>query len=793
MSSAKQTDTSSTPSATETDAQQTSSSTQTQGQPERTRNNAHVQPSLSVSEDDTDLEVELNHWDGNLPQPEGHIAPVLANQSIRTQQLATRDVHEHIRDGTWTLASLQESNQPHTFIIGLPLAYRKVRVIYGLGTIDRNDERFQESPAAGRALALYGEKWPHTEVVALTLPPSLLELQSVQFIDEDKMEKERLRTDPTKKERRYFGMRNAAKDLAALPMAVPIPPYLVYDFIDADMDVVVLYERVLQAWGRQECLCRQALGWALQFLRAAITDTPATHNSIYLPDHVFGARNHIDVSKWRDERFAQIFPTLVPNEEANLQRIPVTPQRQQPASQEAPPPANVPPRVPPIQPQGNHILLTDEQFFRFMERMSNTPQRQVPGNVSTDSATATTASSSTEEQEETLGMHELVYNKLLKLCGLTVSEKDDLPLIWSQLRSKSLTKTDKNDLIRATLGGKLKYRGRRIPFLPSIITMIRDRSFEGEVGGSASAATKGLSPFALPRLTEAEIEMHTEHDRALNEASSTSVSDVTATKIKATAPESFTNCIYQLQTFGNLLEKIFGELCPLLLALDTVIEELENFTDTERATYSKQSYASILWIIKEQARSFTSGNMIGPNEVQPAFQLMLNNIQTRIPIVHGGVPTELYLAAKGSQNGSGNHGAGTGGGGRPKRELNQDGGGAGPDQHKKRKTAAGAFLRPYEVERGDVFHKDMKKAMDKFLTADPRPSIKQICAVAGCTQRQLFPENESLCLRSQLFGLCDKKCKHVHTKASDAAIAHAIEVLKPAFEAPAKVLKASKV
>ncbi len=768
-----------------------------------TSNNAHqahepetppaqtIDPSLSEETEDTDQEYALNHWDGNLPQPQGDIAKILAQQSVRSQQLATMEHFEHIQDGTWTLATLQERSQPQPFLLAMPLSHRKLRVVYGLGTAHKDDERYTNSPIEGKAMALFGEFEHHTAVEVLQLPGNMLELASMQFLDKDQMEQERLKTGKVQKARKYFlGSHSKGKDYAALPRVVPIPAYLVYDCFEEDMDAMVIYERVLQAHGRLECHCRRAFSWILQFIQASMTKIPQDHNSVFLPDHVFGRRLHRDSHTWRNHRMAQLFPTLVdPPPEATANTIPATPIRDA-ATRTVPLPATPPATGgPPATPPSGNIVLSSEQFFRLLEKFGSTAAPAPTGTVTASGSSVSDTTASGDDDSDTLGINELFYHKLLAQCGLTISEKEDIPELWKKLGVQGLTKTEKLDIIREALGGRLKYRGRRIPLLPTILTTIRDRAFEGQKGGSAIAATKGLSPFAVPSLTSTEVDQLTEHAGALAEASSTSVSDVAATKIKPRAPDSFGGCLAQLQTFGNVLDKIFGDLCPLLIALDSVIDELEEFTDLERGSYSKQSFASILWVVMLQSREFASGKMPAPTTLLPEFQLLLNNLKTRIPVLHGGVPTELYHSTTSSTAGTF---AGSGGAasGKTKRDLDKTGE---AEPKKKRKTAAGVILKHYEADRSDMFHHHMRKAMGPFLTADPRPTVRQLCSAAGCTNLQLFPDHPKLCLRAQLFGACDKKCKHEHKKVDDNVIATAISALQPAFDASAKVLKEIKV
>ena len=82
----------------------------------------------------------------------------------------------------------------------------------------------------------------------------------------------------------------------------------------------------------------------------------------------------------------------------------------------------------------------------------------------------------------------------------------------------------------------------------------------------------------------------------------------------------------------------------------------------------------------------------------------------------------------------------------------------------------------------------MKKAMAQFKSAQRRPTVKQLCLACNVSPSQLFPNDRKICIRSQLYGVCDAKCPHGHNKLPAADIAKALDKLKPVIEKPSLVM-----
>ena len=97
-------------------------------------------------------------------------------------------------------------------------------------------------------------------------------------------------------------------------------------------------------------------------------------------------------------------------------------------------------------------------------------------------------------------------------------------------------------------------------------------------------------------------------------------------------------------------------------------------------------------------------------------------------------------------------------------------------------------LRSFEADRADIYNPEMKKAMATFKAAQKRPTVKQLCLACKVSPSELFPNDNKICIRSQLYGVCDAKCPHGHSRLSSVDISKALEKLKPVIDKPSLVL-----
>ena len=814
--------------------------------------------------------------------PRGIVALYFAQTPIAQQQELAHKMYTNLTTGQWDTSHLEDNPLLVPFLLAMPDTTREVRVIYGLGALPTDEEKWKDSPIIDNVLALHGEALAEiAPPEIMILPDTMLLEDKVKAPQEDAFEMERLADDPKAMRRTYFFRSNEVATTHPLMKAYPIPAYLVYDGFEADIKLLTVYERVQHALLDPHCKCKEALRDILIFVRACYTSSTQKDTKPRLAVDEFVVPTHVDALRWRHTRIDTLFPggesddeeqeptELQPSSPPSIARntggTPPSPSSLESTTRHDP--GSAPSPSPPSSPHSSTTTAKSSTratagapttavtlstapttpasksrkstlgFTAAATRAWTTPKRAstpratstatpstitadptlttgVSGNVTmsesalirlvreiqkSSAATAvrggtadTTAEGSDDSDDETtaarpkacLGLDKAVFQKLLLMCGLTPAAVEHLPKLWERIHSKGLTKIDKADIIRATLDAEVHFPGNKVPQLQALITMIRERNFEGETNSSSlSAATKGLTPFALPSLTDQEIDAQNDLAIALAQATATTVKDVNATKSTATAPRTLDGLVRQLKRYGNLLFAIFGDLCPLFLQIIQMVRILEDYGDVARASVSQCTIASILWVLLLQSRHFARGRMKGPLALLPEFQQMMSNLSMRLPIAHGDVPPALY---KSSYDGSG---AGT------KRPFGGDGDDKGDkrdrDRDAKKRRLANKLLRNYDTDRAEVYSGEMKKAMKPIFALDFRPSVFNICKAAKVSLADLFPKHPNLCVKAQVYGACDSKCRYEHKKLAADEITAAIGKLQPAFDNP-RAIKGNK-
>jgi hypothetical protein len=268
----------------------------------------------------------------------------------------------------------------------------------------------------------------------------------------------------------------------------------------------------------------------------------------------------------------------------------------------------------------------------------------VPTTQATVTETAHEEGTPTDTSEGTLGLSESAFAKLLTMCGVAQGCPDEVPVLWSTLAEKGATKADKESEVCKTLAKQIRWKEAKVKPLTTLISMVAKRQFKGDLTVSTLAsATKGLTPFAVPCMTQSEVDSINKHEHALALATATTMTDVKANKAKATAPANHAGLLKVIKQFGNLIFAIFSKDSPLFIQINDIVKDLENFEETAQANLSRQSIASILWILHLQSHHFASGLMTGDQAILAEFQHMRNNIRMKLPIQHGDVPRELFL------------------------------------------------------------------------------------------------------------------------------------------------------
>jgi hypothetical protein len=680
------------------------------------------------------------HWDENMPVAEGSIAK-LFNAVPKVDQIADCNKMATFILSQKDLVTLNLDTTLVPFLIAVPGNTRKVRVVFGIGSgLGLNG--INENPLHNRVLALHGEHEPNITIPsAHVLPSDTLAMHEFNIPSDDEFNQDRLKiTNDIPNNKNFWYKHRDLRDNCTIPLTVPIPAFIVLDGFTTDIDAIVIYER-LHSLPEADKLPETTSTMLSNFLKATVVKSTVTENNIKLQDIVFYAQPTPLANKWKSIRLKQLLPTLMsPAADPNSTSA-----------------------------AGTQPLTLNAELIASIIQAS----RQAPPTQATAPDTANEEGTPNDTNEGTLGLSESAFAKLLTMCGVAQGCPDEVPALWSTLAEKGATKADKESEVRKTLAKQIRWKEAKVKPLTTLISMVAKRQFEGDLTVSTLAsATKGLTPFAVPCMTQSEVDSINEHEQALALATATTMTDVKANKAKATAPANHAGLLKVVKRFGNLIFAIFSEDSPLFIQIDDIVEDLENFEETAQANLSRQSIASILWILHLQSRHFASGLMTGDQAILAEFQHMRNNIRMKLPIQHGDVPRELFIPPPQNANKRSN----------ADRHMSDD---KERDNVQKRSRNENSSSPEY-TSREDIYHPKIKAALDPIYTMlRHKPLIRTMCTKAGINQSQLFPNSDNkLCIKAQIHGRCFSNCKLKHDKISDAEAEVALKAFKKIIDKP---------
>ena len=241
-----------------------------------------------------------------------------------------------------------------------------------------------------------------------------------------------------------------------------------------------------------------------------------------------------------------------------------------------------------------------------------------------------------------LNMPQFSYDRLLSQCGIAPGEEDGIPHFHRLLAIPGLSKAERKSIIKKTFTEQVWYREAKVRPYSTLVTMVDKRDFEEDtLGSTRRSAAKGLTIFAVPTMSDLEYNKINDTADALEKATTTTVKDISSSSFQAESLKTFAQLLTLIKRFVNLLYAIFGKFCPLLLELDKVVKFLEEYGETAISRMSKNTMASVTWIIHLQARHFTDGLMVPPNPFIPEFILMSTALQTKQQVTYGDVPIEM--------------------------------------------------------------------------------------------------------------------------------------------------------
>ena len=172
-----------------------------------------------------------------------------------------------------------------------------VKVVYCVG-VGSSPIRVTPTPVDGKILLLHRDRkaefgTPHPlclEMAVLTKEPTVV------------MTAEQFSTAVTTKGVTYtypLVTRNAVTSIEELMKLAPIPPYLVYDSFEADLDAARVLERVMGASNTDTAMFTHLK----HFLRACILTHNSTDNKPYMIDTEFSTAPSMDAGRWEKTKF----------------------------------------------------------------------------------------------------------------------------------------------------------------------------------------------------------------------------------------------------------------------------------------------------------------------------------------------------------------------------------------------------------------------------------------------------------------------------------------------------------
>ena len=166
-----------------------------------------------------------------------------------------------------------------------------------------------------------------------------------------------------------------------------------------------------------------------------------------------------------------------------------------------------------------------------------------------------------------------------------------------------------------------------------------------------------------------------------------------------------------------------------------MLGSLEGYSDSAQSTITKQTIASILWIILLQSRHFAVGQMCGPKGILPEFKLLQDDITAkRGNISHAELPAK-FLEPPTKPKGSSAEEKGT--------TTDTGGGSIPPSPTKTQRVECTVALHPLIWDKlGGL----LKNAATRNL------SISNLCKVCGTAPKHLFPAWQ-MCHSSSVWNL----------------------------------------
>ena len=679
------------------------------------------------AEDDTDPEEAkaqcLAYLDTLCTRPDDATpAPILdaiLTTTAQDQWTACADMDSFLSDVDKSPVDINDDDRLIPCMIALP--NHKIRFLYGLGYFTGGLNRHNHN-LKHKFIALSGEGADPHHPQPLVLPNEALQYR--QLLIPTATDLMNLVTSPTTyPDRHWFSASSLRSPVTArLPGIMPIPACVLATF-DLNMDynpwnIYTAIETIQQGqpnatvfpqWAAIKC-----------WLRATTVKATKQNPQLVLPADLFMDRPSPDCIRWTTRRLATLLPNL---------------------HQPKPSPTAHPSR------------------FTFPDEIKHIIEQS---RVASPTTTNTTTASPTDtDTNNALGLADIAYDDLLRLCGLSPGEDDELPTLWTSLYASRIKKSDQRLIVRKALRSNLRYVDAEIPTTTTLVDMIIERNFSGDGMCTFVTATKGLSPFLAMPLPPEDIADLEEQSRALELATHTSVGDLEkqAKTLRARTPDSFHELTRTLRSFSNLLLTITGPRSTLLQRSELFYTTLARYSTTAQNTMTTKTMAGILWALFVETRHICNGEDDETNEPTGQYRSAWRAIDGFTAVDNGNLPAALY---KRKQEDIGNI---------PQRERKQD-------------------RPPHNAPTAgdDIRHDCIKKALDPIIKSTPNLTVWGITQGLGIKQTDLLPAGtRGYCLKRQIFGRCYHACRHKHKRLTDDQAKQLLTTLTPIVKDPSKI------
>ena len=681
------------------------------------------------SEDEDDANDGL---DEPLPTAVGPVATMIAQVPLEEQKTETTRLLDFFQQTKPDFFRLNGEQGALTAIIHVPTTML-VRLVYGIAV---NNPGLKPGLLDNKPVCLVGDiADQRTTPDAMRLYANHMTAASI-FVPKIEWIKNGMDspTDlwPLVKGTKFESERTA--NVAQIHRVCPIPPFLVLDGFERDIDIRVLYRRI-------KTVDDQSSAWvthALSFLRACTLQPKANTSGTALPTAVFAERRGKEITEWSRLRIHQLCPTLTPTNTSTNTSHTTTPS----------------PSLP-------HIIA---QLLAAQKATTTAP------------AAPPTPPPPEDTPAGKLGMAPSELKRLLRMCGLEEHQEEFLPAFYNAIAEKNLSKEGKNLIIREVCNNANKYEDAPIPLLAPLLKTIRHREWSGDSGvHTMVSAMKGLSPFLLLEISEEAQAAWNEQYELLEASNLYTMDDLKkTTKLEAKVPTSYNDLRQCMKTFGNLLFALFGPLCPLLLELHAIIIAMGKFSSHEKAAMLHKNRAALMWVLFLQTRAFTGGTMVkhDPTTHLPAFMQMKLDILAAKEVTNTSVPLQLRQDPT------------------QKKRRQPD-----TDDDPAKTGATGSGDNPTKKKPRLVnSNQKLIQAFKPIFADNPTASIKAMCELSTCKVNQLFPNDKRRCVLGALKGECTyATCRNTHNyTVTDNEAEHILTLLQPIIDDPGKLSRVSR-